>query len=132
MSETSGLQQTPVSQAAGNAHSKSFIAAWLFSLFLSVLGVDRFYLGKVGTGILKLITFGGAGIWYIIDVILLLADQTVDKQRVPLAGRVGKEHLIWVATGVFFVVVVIASALSSMHGMSAGYRSPTMNMHGWN
>jgi TM2 domain-containing membrane protein YozV len=48
---------------------------WVLTLVLSILvgslGVDRFIMGKVGTGILKLITFGGLGIWWLIDVILI-------------------------------------------------------------
>lgn len=48
---------------------------WVLCLVMSVvfgsLGVDRFIMGKVGTGILKLITFGGIGIWWLIDVILI-------------------------------------------------------------
>jgi len=50
---------------------KKWIIALLFSIFLGGLGVDRFYMGYVGTGILKLITFGGFGIWYLIDIILI-------------------------------------------------------------
>ena len=46
---------------------KSPTIAMVLSLLLGGLGVDRFYLGKVGTGILKLITLGGLGIWCIID-----------------------------------------------------------------
>jgi len=64
---------------------KSFLAAWLLSLLLGVLGVDRFYLGKVGTGILKLVTVGGIGIWYLVDLIILLAGGTRDKQGNKLA-----------------------------------------------
>jgi hypothetical protein len=48
---------------------------WTLVLILSILvgslGVDRFVMGKIGTGILKLITWGGLGIWWIIDVILI-------------------------------------------------------------
>ncbi len=50
---------------------KKWITAFAFSLFLGVIGVDRFYLGKVGTGILKLLTIGGFGIWALIDFILI-------------------------------------------------------------
>ena len=57
-------QNTPVG-------GKSHLMAVLLSALVGSLGVDRFYLGYVGTGVLKLITIGGFGIWWLIDLILI-------------------------------------------------------------
>ena len=46
--------------------------AFCLSLFLGYFGADRFYLDYIGLGVLKLVSFGGLGIWYLIDLILLL------------------------------------------------------------
>lgn len=59
----------PTKKAA--TEKKNWIAALILSIFVGSFGVDRFYLGKIGTGVLKLITFGGFGIWWLIDVILI-------------------------------------------------------------
>jgi TM2 domain-containing membrane protein YozV len=49
----------------------NWILTLLMSLFFGTLGVDRFIMGHFWLGILKLITAGGFGIWWLIDVILI-------------------------------------------------------------
>ena len=58
---------------------KNGIACLLLCFFLGTFGVHRFYTGKVGTGILMLITLGGLGIWYLADLILILCGVFTDK-----------------------------------------------------
>ena len=51
---------------------KGFVPALLLCLFFGPLGVHRFYVGKIGTGILMLLTLGGFGIWALIDTIIII------------------------------------------------------------
>jgi TM2 domain-containing membrane protein YozV len=64
--------------------SKSFTTALLLSIFVGSLGVDRFYLGHIGLGLVKLFTLGGCGVWYIVDIILIATRQVNDAQGRPL------------------------------------------------
>lgn len=70
----------PMVDASGRpASPKSRLAALLLLLIIG-LGLQRFYVGKVGTGILYLITLGGLGIWFIVDLVLILVGSFTDKQ----------------------------------------------------
>jgi len=59
--------------------SKSRLAVTLLAWFLGVFGAHRFYLGKTGTALLMLFTFGGLGIWALVDTILAAAGIMEDK-----------------------------------------------------
>jgi TM2 domain-containing membrane protein YozV len=67
---------------------KSRLAALLFCLFLGGLGIHRFYVGKIGTGIIWLFTLGLLGIGALIDLILIAAGAFKDKE--------GKNVVEWV------------------------------------
>jgi hypothetical protein len=84
-----GPPQTPPAPAAvGPNQPKDWLVALLLSIFLGTLGVDRFYMGYVGLGILKLLTFGGCCIWWLIDVILIATGSLKDAQGRPLVKSV--------------------------------------------
>jgi TM2 domain-containing membrane protein YozV len=64
---------------------RQWLVALLLSFFLGGFGVDRFYLGYVGLGILKLLTLGGCGFWALIDFILIALNKLPDAEGQPLA-----------------------------------------------
>jgi TM2 domain-containing membrane protein YozV len=67
-----------------NVSPKSRLVTLLLCLILGGLGAHRFYVGKIGTGLLMLFTLGGFGLWWLIDVILIVTGSFKDKE----GGRV--------------------------------------------
>jgi TM2 domain-containing membrane protein YozV len=64
-----GAQQQ---EQATSRSQKRILPAAILCFFIGFLGVHRFYVGKVGTGILQLLTFGGLGIWAFVDFIMIV------------------------------------------------------------
>ncbi|MFN3422453.1 MAG: TM2 domain-containing protein [Armatimonadota bacterium] len=69
---TPRIHPTPTTIPAG-AGEKSYLVAALLAWFLGFLGIDRFYLGYIGLGVVKLLTCGLCGIWQLIDFVLIIA-----------------------------------------------------------
>jgi hypothetical protein len=112
----SALQPQPIANAGAGAASvsdKSFVVTWLFAWLLGIFAVDRFYLGKVGTGLLKLFTLSGFGIWWLVDLILVLAGGQRDKQGRTLAGYDQHKKIAWIITAAGIVVSMIFTAVNS-------------------
>ena len=74
----------PATEIPGLFSEKEWVVALLLSFFLGWLGVDRMYLGQIGLGILKLVTIGGLGIWYVVDLILIATGSIRDQNGLPL------------------------------------------------
>jgi len=62
-----------------------WVVTLLLAFLLGVIGAHRFYVGKTGTGILMLLTFGGLGIWLLIDLILIVTGQFTNKAGEKIA-----------------------------------------------
>lgn len=78
-----GCRQPEIFNMTSGCYSnKTLNARWLTTLLLSVflgfLGIHRFFTGKIGTGLLMLLTAGGCGIWYIIDIIMIATENYSD------------------------------------------------------
>ena len=66
-------------ESVANNNQRHFLAVFFLSFFWGFFGVDRFYLGKIWTGILKLLTFGGFGVWVLIDLTMIMSGSMRDK-----------------------------------------------------
>jgi hypothetical protein len=109
---TQPVQPTPPLKSA-----KSAVAALLLCLFLGSFGAHRFYVGKIGTGILMLLTLGGFGIWVIVDIVLIATCNFKDKHGYILdfaqraAAEPGKSNKIVVKVVSIILGAVVAFIL---------------------
>lgn len=80
------MQPQGMEQAAMTS-DKDWTVLLLLSILIGFTGADHFYTGKIGTGILKLITFGGCGIWSLIDIIMVATGGFKDSNGLPVTNK---------------------------------------------
>jgi len=98
--------------STGPETAKSFMVTWLLAWLVGVLGVDRFYLGKTKTGVVKLVTLGGLGVWAVYDLFLTLLGHQTAQDGSLLDGYDEHKTMAWIATlGVWVVFVAVYLAV---------------------
>ena len=70
-----------------NKSEKDWIVTLLLCFFVGSLGIHRFYVGKIGAGILQLITLGACGIWTLIDFIVIACGNFTDVEGKKIVSK---------------------------------------------
>ena len=79
------LQKEKLLNSSTTTSTTDWLTLFLLTFFVGVLGVHRFYVGKIGTGFLMLLTLGGLGVWFLVDLILVVTGQFTNKdgEKIP-------------------------------------------------
>ena len=100
---------------------KSYVVTCILSILLGFLGVDRFYLGQVGLGIVKLITTGGCGFWWFIDAVLRVGGLMKDDEKRRVLPDNKKQQIAVVAVLAVFMLIGLVASRISLHRYEARF-----------
>lgn len=99
---------------------KSKLVTFLLCFFLGGFGVHRFYLGKIGTGVLWLLTHGCFGIGTLVDNINICRNKMTDKNGNNLVEDV-KNHIPWIIDAVACIICLILCIVMIIVGATVGF-----------
>lgn len=105
--------------------NKSFVVTLLLSYFLGMFGADRFYLGKTRSALLKLVTFGGFGYWWLIDILITLFGGQRDAWGWRLNGYARFKKTIWLVIGAILGASLGLGLISMMFTAAFSSTGPT-------
>jgi|TARA_B110000881_G_scaffold130784_1_gene115008 TM2 domain-containing membrane protein YozV len=81
------MQPQEVQQVQQMNSEKDWMVTLILAILVGTLGIDRFYSGSIMLGVLKLVTFGGLGLWWLIDLIMLVTGSYKDGSGNPIASK---------------------------------------------
>lgn len=93
---------------------RHYLAVFFLSFMWGTFGVDRFYLGKWGTGIVKLITLGGFGLWTIVDLIIIMGGFMRDKQGRPMVQYAEYKRFSYLTVLIFAIVLGVVVLINGI------------------
>jgi TM2 domain-containing membrane protein YozV len=81
------MQPQEVQQVQQMNSEKDWMVTLILAILVGTLGIDRFYSGSIMLGVLKLVTFGGLGLWWLIDLIMLVTGSYKDGSGNPITSK---------------------------------------------
>ena len=119
---------------------KNHTTTLLLGIFLGFLGIHRFYVGKIGTGVLWLLTLGVFGVGWFVDVIWLLGNCFDDwsgsilvsekgKRRISELGRGAERNCVPEVFCWIFIGIMVIMAAAFFYRLF--FLTDTMVGHGW-
>lgn len=122
--QVSSVSPHSASLDSPNLSKKSAFTTLVLCVLFGICGLHRFYVKKTGTGILMLLSAGGLGIWVLVDMILILTNQFLDKDRHPIMFpsvlSQFKKILLTLSALLIWVFLFVLSILSLVFYLTSG------------